>query len=119
MATPIDYGQKLLDAVSDFSPYEMQKIYEAVVFLKEKFILPDEARYDTLSWIEAEREASEAYERREVKRLHTLREMADYTEAGADEIASRVPINQPSQQRVAGLHAGAIWTSDDFDESLP
>jgi len=25
----------------------------------------------------------------------------------------------PITQRVAGLHPGAIWTSDDFDEPLP
>lgn len=24
-----------------------------------------------------------------------------------------------SQPRILGLHAGAIWTSDDFDEPLP
>ena len=47
MATSIDYRQRLLDETSDLSPYEMQKIYETVVFLKEKFILADEARYDT------------------------------------------------------------------------
>lgn len=30
-------------------------------------------------------------------------------------VARLVPIGK----RVAGLHAGAIWTSDDFDEPLP
>jgi len=30
-----------------------------------------------------------------------------------------VPIASPTKQRTAGLHAGAIWTSDDFDEPLP
>ena len=30
-------------------------------------------------------------------------------------IAQLVPISQ----RVAGLHAGTIWTSDNFDEPLP
>ncbi len=31
------------------------------------------------------------------------------------------PIAQltPISQRVAGLHKGTIWTSDDFDEPLP
>jgi antitoxin (DNA-binding transcriptional repressor) of toxin-antitoxin stability system len=28
-------------------------------------------------------------------------------------------IASPPKQRTAGLHAGAIWTSDDFDEPLP
>ena len=30
-----------------------------------------------------------------------------------------VPVALPTAQRMAGLHAGAIWTSDDFDEPLP
>ncbi|HWP49700.1 MAG TPA: type II toxin-antitoxin system prevent-host-death family antitoxin [Candidatus Limnocylindrales bacterium] len=34
---------------------------------------------------------------------------------GGKPIARLVPITAP---RVAGLHAGAIWTSDDFDEPL-
>ena len=34
-------------------------------------------------------------------------------------IARFVPITWPTTPRVAGLHPGAIWTSDDFDEPLP
>jgi antitoxin (DNA-binding transcriptional repressor) of toxin-antitoxin stability system len=34
-------------------------------------------------------------------------------------IARFVPIASPTTLRVAGLHPGAIWTSDDFDEPLP
>jgi antitoxin (DNA-binding transcriptional repressor) of toxin-antitoxin stability system len=34
-------------------------------------------------------------------------------------IARFVPIASPTAPRVAGLHPGAIWTSDDFDEPLP
>ena len=30
-----------------------------------------------------------------------------------------VPITSPDKPRVAGLHKGAIWISDDFDEPLP
>lgn len=29
------------------------------------------------------------------------------------------PAALPRQSRVAGLHAGAIWVSDDFDQELP
>ena len=28
------------------------------------------------------------------------------------------PIASPTKQRTAGLHAGTIWTSEDFDEPL-
>jgi len=34
-------------------------------------------------------------------------------------VARFVPVASPTTMRVAGLHSGAIWTSDDFDEPLP
>jgi antitoxin (DNA-binding transcriptional repressor) of toxin-antitoxin stability system len=35
-------------------------------------------------------------------------------------LARLIPIVSPqATPRVAGLHKGAIWTSDDFDEPLP
>jgi len=87
MSTVIDYRQRLLEETNDLSPAELEKIYEAVVFLKEKFILADEARYYTPSWVDAEREATEAHERGGLPRFHTVREMAEYIEAGMDEAA--------------------------------
>ena len=38
---------------------------------------------------------------------------------GTTPLARVVPIVISSMPRMAGLHAGAIWTSDDFDEPLP
>ncbi|MBM4297584.1 MAG: toxin-antitoxin (TA) system antitoxin [Deltaproteobacteria bacterium] len=38
---------------------------------------------------------------------------------GTTPVARVVPIAVSSMPRVAGLHEGAIWTSDDFDEPLP
>jgi antitoxin (DNA-binding transcriptional repressor) of toxin-antitoxin stability system len=39
---------------------------------------------------------------------------------GSTPIARLVPITaSPIGPRVAGLHLGAIWMSDDFDEPLP
>lgn len=38
---------------------------------------------------------------------------------GATPLARVVPIPSSSMPRVAGLHTGAIWVSDDFDEELP
>ena len=38
---------------------------------------------------------------------------------GTTPLARLVPITLPSTSRVAGLHSGAIWTSEDFDEPLP
>lgn len=34
-------------------------------------------------------------------------------------LARLAPIALPTTPRVAGLHEGTIWTSDDFDEPLP
>lgn len=34
-------------------------------------------------------------------------------------VARLVPIEPIKKQRIPGLHAGAIWTSDDFDDPLP
>ncbi len=67
-------------------PLEMEKIYQAVVFLKEKFIASDESRYSTPSWIEAERAATAAHERGGLPRFHSVREMAEYIEAGVNEV---------------------------------
>lgn len=38
---------------------------------------------------------------------------------GTTPLARLVPIMLPPAQRVAGLHAGASWMSEDFDEPLP
>lgn len=38
---------------------------------------------------------------------------------GNTAIARLVPIASPTRRRVPGLHTGAIWISDDFDEALP
>jgi antitoxin (DNA-binding transcriptional repressor) of toxin-antitoxin stability system len=38
---------------------------------------------------------------------------------GNTPLARLVPLASPSTPRMAGLHAGVIWTSDDFDEPLP
>lgn len=87
MSAVIDYRQRLLEETSDLSPSEMEKIYEVVVLLKEKFILADEARYYTPSWIEAEREATAAHERGGLPRFRTVRELAEYIETGVDQAA--------------------------------
>jgi hypothetical protein len=77
MSTTIDYRQQLLEEVSGLSPHELEKIYRAVVFLKEEFIAPDEARYYTESWMQAEREATEAYRQGGLKAYDSVDEMVD------------------------------------------
>jgi antitoxin (DNA-binding transcriptional repressor) of toxin-antitoxin stability system len=38
---------------------------------------------------------------------------------GDKQVARLVPIPSPGRERVMGLHRGAAWMSDDFDEPLP
>ncbi len=45
MHTTIDYRQQLLKEIDTLPPRTLEKIYQMVVFLKEEFIEPDEARY--------------------------------------------------------------------------
>lgn len=56
-------------------------------------------------------------ERTDLDKLLSL--IAEGTEVlltdGDTPVARLVPVGK----RVAGLHAGAIWTSEDFDEPLP
>ncbi len=87
MSTAIDYRQQLLEEISGLSPRELEKIYRAALFLKQEFIVPDEARYYTESWIQAEQEATEAHARGGLPRFHSVRELAEYIEVDVDETA--------------------------------
>ena len=57
----------------------------------------------------------------------SLKELLSSVIAGAEiifaqdntPIARLVPITSPTAPRVAGLHAGVTWISDDFNEPLP
>jgi prevent-host-death family protein len=52
-----------------------------------------------------------------------LRELLDRVNAGVQIILSEneKPIARlvPDSEKIAGLHAGSIWSSDGFDEPLP
>jgi antitoxin (DNA-binding transcriptional repressor) of toxin-antitoxin stability system len=45
--------------------------------------------------------------------------IAEGTEVLLTDGGTPVALLVPVGKRVAGLHAGAIWTSEDFDEPLP
>lgn len=52
--------------------------------------------------------------------LSLIRDGAEviFTEANTP-FARIIPLTKPTNARIAGLHPGAIWTSDDFDAPLP
>ncbi|RJQ60360.1 MAG: hypothetical protein C4530_08035 [Desulfobacteraceae bacterium] len=75
MSVFIDYRKELLEEISDLSPQQLEKIYRAVMFLKEEFMTHDEARYHTESWIQAEIEATEAYRQGGLKTYANVDEM--------------------------------------------
>lgn len=57
------------------------------------------------------------------KSYQTLSELMAMINEGLEIILKKgdVPIARllPIRQRIAGLHPGSIWISDDFDEPLP
>jgi hypothetical protein len=82
----IDYKQRLLAEIDDLPPDELERVYKMVVFIRDEFIdMSGEERYYTESWIKAEREATEAYNRGGLKRFKSVQEMADYIEAVIEE----------------------------------
>jgi len=74
----IDYRQQLLEEIESLSDRELEKIYKIVTLLRHEFLEEDdEARYYTDSWIQAEREATEAYQRGGLKAYDSVDEMMD------------------------------------------
>ena len=77
MSISIDYRQQLIEEISDLSPQELAKIYRVVMLLKKEFIVSDEARYYTESWVQAERDATEEYQQGELKVYSNVDDMMD------------------------------------------
>jgi cytoplasmic iron level regulating protein YaaA (DUF328/UPF0246 family) len=74
----IDYRQQLLEEIESLSDRELEKIYKIVTLLRHEFLEEDdESRYYTDSWIQAEREAIEAYQRGGLKAYDSVDEMMD------------------------------------------
>jgi hypothetical protein len=59
------------------SPSELEKVYRAILFLKEEFFDAGEGRYYTDSWTQAEREATEAHQQGKLKGYESVDEMMD------------------------------------------
>ena len=73
-----DYRQQLLEEIGGLSDRELEKIYKIVTLLRHEFLEEDdEARYYTDSWIQAKREATEAYQRGGLKAYDSVDEMMD------------------------------------------
>jgi hypothetical protein len=82
MASAIDYKQRLLAEIEDLPSEELEKIYKLVVLVRDEFIdLSGEERYATESWVEAEREATEAYGKGGLPRFSSVAELSAHIEA--------------------------------------
>ncbi len=77
MYPTINYREQLLKEIRGLPEKDIARIYRVVVVLKEEFIDPDEERYYTESWVEAEREATEDYRRGGLKSYASVDEMVD------------------------------------------
>jgi len=71
------YDEVFADAYSSGVMTDAAVDFCVVVLLKEEFIAPDEARYHTESWIQAEQEATEAYRQGGLKAYASVDEMMD------------------------------------------
>jgi hypothetical protein len=64
MLQQTDFKQKLWAEIEKLSPDELERIYKLVALVKSEFIdIADEERYLTEGWQQAEREATEAYQK--------------------------------------------------------
>jgi hypothetical protein len=77
VSTAVDYRQRVDDELDDMSPSELEKVYRAILFLKEEFFDTGEGRYYTDSWTRAEQEATEAYQQGNLKAYESVDEMMD------------------------------------------
>ena len=89
----IDYRQQLLEEIEGLSDRELEKIYRIVTLLRHEFLEEDdEARYYTDSWIQAEREATEAYQRGGLKAYDSVDEMMDSISRGHNQANLEVTV---------------------------
>lgn len=78
MTQVLNYKQKLLEEIDSLPPDELERIYKLVVFVRDEFIdFSGEERYHTESWIQAEREATEAHRRGGLKSYDSVDAMMD------------------------------------------
>ena len=86
MLQTADFKQKLWAEIEQLSPDEAERIYKLVMLVKDEFIdTADEERYQTESWQQAEREATEAYRKGGLKTYASVDAMVDDILAETDE----------------------------------
>jgi hypothetical protein len=86
MLQTVDFKQKLWAEIEQLSPDEAERIYKLVMLVKDEFIdTADEERYQTESWQQAERDATEAYQKGGLKAYAGVDAMLDDILAETDE----------------------------------
>ncbi len=86
MLKTADFKQKLWAEIEQLSPDEAERIYKLVMLVKDEFIdTADEGRNETEGWQQAEREATEAYQKGGLKAYAGVDEMVDDILADTDE----------------------------------
>ncbi len=74
----VTYKQRLLKEIDSLSERDLERIYKLLTLIRLEFLeADDEARYYTESWIQAEREATEAYQRGGLEAFDSVDEMMD------------------------------------------
>lgn len=85
MAKVISYKNKLIEEINKMSERERGKFYKVLKLLKSEFINIQESRYYTKEWIDAEKEASEAYKKGNLKVFNSVKELSNYIETNIKE----------------------------------
>lgn len=74
----ITYKQRLLEEIDSLSEQDLERIYKLLALIRVEFLeAGDKARYYTESWIQAEREATEAYQQGALEAFDGVDEMMD------------------------------------------
>ena len=78
--------KQLIAEIEELALADLEKLYYLVIAVKDIFIEAKDARYHTKAWQEAEREATEAYQRGGLPAFDTVDELMDYIEAGVERV---------------------------------
>ncbi len=68
------------------SGVELEKIYKMFMLIKNEFINEGEVRYYTKGWIDAEKEATEAHKKGDLKSFDSVKDLSDFIEDNVESL---------------------------------
>lgn len=86
MVETLTYRERFINEVNQMSGIELEKIYKMLMFIKNEFIDEGESRYYTKGWIDAEKEATEAYKKGGLESFDSVKELSDFIESNVESL---------------------------------